>query len=229
MKQQIVTKGIVLSRTDYQEADRILTVLTPNAGKLRVMAKGVRRSKSKMAGGIELFSVNDLTVLPSQRELKTLVSSRVDKVYGNIVKDINRTMLGYELLKIVNKHTEDEPEAGYFTLLEQSLAALDDLQIAAELVELWFVCQLLKINGHTPNLRTDTEGLALNVAEQYLFEFDSMSFRQQSGGPYTSAHIKLLRLGVGLEQSTALKQVKDAEKYASSSLSLVKSMLSQME
>jgi DNA repair protein RecO (recombination protein O) len=54
----IVTKGIVLTRTDYGEADRILHFLTPDQGKIAGIAKGVRKSKSKLAGGIELFSVS---------------------------------------------------------------------------------------------------------------------------------------------------------------------------
>ena len=50
------TKAIVLRRTDYGEADRILQLLTPS-GKRSVIARGVRKEKSKLAGGIELFSV----------------------------------------------------------------------------------------------------------------------------------------------------------------------------
>ncbi|HEX2615498.1 MAG TPA: DNA repair protein RecO, partial [Nitrososphaera sp.] len=52
--------ALVISRTNFGEADRILTFLTPNHGKVRGIAKGVRKPKSKLAGGIELFSVCDL-------------------------------------------------------------------------------------------------------------------------------------------------------------------------
>lgn len=65
---QIVTKGIVLSRTEFGEADRIITVLTTDHGKIRLIAKGVRRIKSKSAGGIELFSVSDITYIPGRRD-----------------------------------------------------------------------------------------------------------------------------------------------------------------
>ena len=47
-------RAIVLRRTNYGEADRILQLLTPK-GKRSVMAKGVRRERSKLAGGIELL------------------------------------------------------------------------------------------------------------------------------------------------------------------------------
>ena len=52
----IRTKAIVIRRTNYGEADRILQLLTPDYGKVSVMARGVRREKSKLAGGIELFA-----------------------------------------------------------------------------------------------------------------------------------------------------------------------------
>ena len=55
------TKAIVLRRTDYGEADRILQLLTPS-GKRSVIARGVRKEKSKLAGGIELFSVSDVLI-----------------------------------------------------------------------------------------------------------------------------------------------------------------------
>src|SRR4051812_28556736 len=104
---QILTRGIVLSRTDYGEADRIVSVLTPDQGKLRLMAKGVRKVKSKLAGGIELFSVSELSFIPGKNDIGTLVSARLTQHFANIVKDINRTMFGYELLKRLNRATED--------------------------------------------------------------------------------------------------------------------------
>jgi DNA repair protein RecO (recombination protein O) len=77
MKQQS-TKAVILTRTDYGEADRIMTFLTPELGKVRAMAKGVRKPKSKLAGGIELFSVSDITYIVGRSELQTLVSTRLD-------------------------------------------------------------------------------------------------------------------------------------------------------
>lgn len=223
----IVTKGIVLSRTDYQEADRILTVLTPDHGKLRLIAKGVRRPKSKLAGGIELFSVNDITVLPSQRDLKTLISSRLHTHYGGIITDINRTMLGYNLLKQINRVTEDEPEEEYFMLMEAALKGLNDDALQHDVLELWFTLRLLTVNGHTPDLRNDTGHRRLSVDGSYGFDFDAMSFVQQSNGPYTANHIKLLRLAVTAPDPTALKQVQGGEQYVAATLSLAKNIAKQ--
>ena len=124
-----VTQGIVLSRTDYGEADRILTFLTAERGKIKALAKGVRKSKSKLAGGIELFSVSDLTLILGRGEINTLISSRLARHYGNIVKDLERTKAAYEMMRAVNRATEDGPERTYFELLDKALAALDDQKI----------------------------------------------------------------------------------------------------
>lgn len=227
MRSQIVTKGIVLARTDFQEADRILTVLTPDHGRLRLMAKGVRRPKSKLAGGIELFTINDLTILPGKSEIQTLISSRMDKNFGNIVKDIQKTMLGYDLIKRLNKYMEDEPGPEYYQMLAGVLEGLNESDLTQDLVDLWFNVQLLKITGHIPNLMSDTEGKQLEAKESYLFDFEASAFRQQAGGPYTSQHIKLLRLAYSVETPTVLKQVKDVDAYLKDALNLSRNILKQ--
>ncbi len=75
---------------------------------------------SELAGGIELFSISDITYIPGKSGLGTLVSSRLDRYYGKIVADITRVQLGYELIKLLHTITEDEPETDYFDLLHQA-------------------------------------------------------------------------------------------------------------
>ncbi|HMM62356.1 MAG TPA: DNA repair protein RecO, partial [Candidatus Saccharibacteria bacterium] len=87
------TRAIVLRRTNYGEADRILQLLTPD-GKRSVMARGVRREKSKLAGGIELFAISDVVIGEGKGELGVLTSSRLVQFYGNILKDFDRMQFG---------------------------------------------------------------------------------------------------------------------------------------
>ena len=191
---QIVTQGIMLARTDYGEADRILTVLTPDRGKLRLIAKGVRRLKSKLAGGIELFSTCDLTYIPGRGEIGTLVSARLMHFYDHITGDINRTMLGYELIKLLHKATEDEPEPDYYHLLEQAFAALDNAVIGIDLIKLWFAAQLLRLAGHMPNLQTEADGTKLVADQVYEFSFDDSAFMSRPDGSFGADDIKFLRV-----------------------------------
>jgi DNA repair protein RecO (recombination protein O) len=190
----IRTPAIILARTDYGEADRILTMLTPERGKLRLLAKGVRKVKSKLAGGIELFSTSDISYLPGRKEIGTLVSARLITHYGNIINDLDRLNLGYELIKQLNKATEDELEPDYYYILEQAFAGLNDSTIDLQFIRLWFTAQLLRLSGHTPNLNSDITGQKLSQTETYTFDYDSVAFAPKSPGQYTANHIKTLRL-----------------------------------
>lgn len=225
MKHHIVTTGIVLTRVDYGEADRILTILTPDHGKLRVIAKGVRKPKSKLAGGIELLSVCELSIMPSRGEIQTLVSSRLVQHYGDIVKDIRRTLLAYDMLKRVNRVTEDAAGEEYVQLLRGSLEGLNEHRLSVELVELWFAMKLLRAAGQTPVLHTDSVGQALVYDRDYVFDFDEMSFRPHEGGPYGVRHIKLIRIAEAAESASVLLPIKDAHQYASDALRLASQML----
>jgi DNA repair protein RecO (recombination protein O) len=204
---QLNTIGIVLARTDYGEADRILTLITPDYGKLHLMAKGVRRIKSKMAGGIELFSVSNISFVQGRGDMGTLTSTRLAKHYGNIVKDLDRTMLTYELIKKLNKITEDQTESEYFELLKITFESLDDNTLPLSLINFWFSCQLLKLSGHTPNLLTDQTGQKLQPGEMYGFDFDAMGFASQTNGKFGQDQIKFLRLGFSSYPPKVLTQV----------------------
>ena len=222
---QFVTKGIILTRTEFGEADRIITLLTPDHGKLHLMAKGVRRIKSKLAGGIELFSVSSITYAPGRGELGTLISTRLIKHYHNILKDIDRTMLGYDLIKCLNKVTEDGPGAEYFDFLDRTFGALDDAKINTAIIKLWFDIQLLRLNGHTPNLYTDKANTKLRVDGKYEFNFNDSTLSNNPSAHIGADHIKFLRLGFSGNSPQILNHVQGSDKLAQAVTPLVTTML----
>jgi DNA repair protein RecO (recombination protein O) len=219
------TQGIVLARTNYGEADRIITFLTPDNGKVKVIAKGVRKQKSKLAGGIELFSVSDIGVIVGRSEINTLASSRLLKHYANIVKDLGRSGPAYEFIKILNKATEDHPEPAYFNLLNQAFETLDDTNINPQLVQVWFSAQMLKQAGHSPNLSTESSGEKLQAGETYDFNIDTMTFQQRGGGQVNTDQIKFLRLIFSGNPLQTLSKVQGLDNLAAKSFGLVHSML----
>lgn len=221
----VVTTGIVLARTDFQEADRIITLLTSPHGKIRVMAKGVRRVKSKLAGGIELFSISDITYIPGRGDIDTLVSTRLQRHFGKIVKDIDRTMLGYELLKRINAVTEEAVGKDFFDLISAGLESLDDKNIPLPIIELWFAMQLLKITGHAPNLRTTADGKHLSQDSHYNFDIDTMTFEQHANGTFSPNEIKVLRLAHRASLPQIIANVTGAETVAPAVLPLAKTIL----
>jgi len=222
---RLVTSGIILRRTNYGEADRILTVLTPDHGKLRLIAKGSRRLKSKLAGGIDLFTVSDLIFIQGKSEIGTLVSSRMQRYYSEIVKNLERTQLGYELIKQLDKATEDQTEAEYFTLLQNSLAALDDADISLDLIRIWFEAQLLRLAGHTPNLTTDNSGEKLQADGRYKFDFEDITFTPEPKGHFNADYIKLLRLLFSTNQPPAIARVQGVTELLPDCQLLLRTML----
>lgn len=224
---QINTYGIVLTRVDYGEADRIITFLTPDRGKVTVLARGVRKAKSKLAGGIELFSVSEIMYLVGRGEINTLMSSRLDKYYSQIVKDIKRTASGYDFIKKTNRATEDHPEPEYFELLKHAFEALDDKKVSLDLIDIWFNAQLLRQAGHTPNLTTDEQGGKLEPSGKYLFNFETMNFHKNGthDNSFDINSIKFLRLIFSSNLPKVLQKIVGVDKLAVSTRSLVSSML----
>jgi DNA repair protein RecO (recombination protein O) len=210
---QFVTTAIILGRTDYGEADRILTLLTPQYGKLSLLAKGVRRIKSKLAGGIELFSVSEITFIKGRGEVGTLVSTRLVTHYGTIIENLERTMLGYELIKQLHKATEDEPEPEYFEILKAAFEALNDKHVPLQLIRFWFTLQLLHLGGYTPNLQTDSAGNKLVAGQEYDFSPELMSFvAVPKHGKFTADHIKFLRLVFAGNSACVLARVRGSDR-----------------
>lgn len=223
-----VTTGIVLTRVNFGEADRIITFLTPDHGKVTAIAKGVRKSKSKLAGGIELFSVSDISFIIGRGEIATLISTRLKKHYAKIVKDIDRTQAGYEFIKLTHKATEEQPEPEYFHLLQLSFETLEEPELDLNLIKLWFDMQLLRLAGHSPNLHTDVQGNKLSKEHSYDFEFDGMKFKpvnRNGGGAFRASDIQFLRLGFSNNSPKALARIKGINEFVSSAQPLVRTML----
>jgi len=189
------------------------------------MVKGVRKMKSKMAGGVELFSVSDITFIRGKGDVGTLISARLKTHYGEITKNIERVQGGYELIKLINKATEDEPEPAYFHLMDQALQALNDPAIGQDLIQAWFEAQLLKLGGHTPNLKTDSNDRPLNAESKYNFDLENMAFTPAHGGRLGAAHIKALRLLFSQNPPQTLNKVDGLNKLLKQLQPLVRTML----
>lgn len=188
------TKAIVLRRTNYGEADRIVQFLTPENGVMSVMAKGVRREKSRLAGGIELFATCDVTVGSGRGELGILTASRMDKFYSHIMTDYDRLQFGYDAVKQVAGVAATVDEPAFYDLLEQTYQALDDLMIDVRLTRAWFWLQLAILLGVGMNLSTDVNGMKLVEDARYNFSELDHGFVFNEKGTFGSEHIKLLRI-----------------------------------
>jgi len=200
------TSAIVLRRTNYGEADRIVQLLTPK-GKYGVVARGVRREKSKLAGGIELFAVCDVVIQEGKGDLGIITSARLVRFYRHILDNYDGMQFAYEVLKQVGRASEmvDEPE--WYDLTVEILTALDDMPTASlALIETWFYVRYAALLGHELSLANDTEGNHLQVDKRYSYDAYEKGLRQASRGELTADHIKLLRL-ISVKSLAALMQI----------------------
>jgi DNA repair protein RecO (recombination protein O) len=188
------TDVIVLRRTNYGEADRILQVITPSSGKLSVMARGVRKEKSRLAGAIELFTVCDMVLHVGSGEIATLTGAKMKVFYQNIIGDYDRLQFGYEAIKQISKASQTIDEAEFFDLLNGAFQALNDGAISLKLIQVWFYLGLAKLLGNELNLATDGSGMKLVEDASYQFDIGSEVFIFAENGTYGSDHIKLLRV-----------------------------------
>lgn len=194
----LTTKAIILRRTNYGEADRILTLLTPEHGQQTAIARSVRKEKSKLAGGIELFAICELGLVRSSSNadgMWTLTSSRIVTFYDQIMTDYDRLQFGYEAIKQIANLSSviDSPEL--YSVLSQVLTVLNKLSIDLRLVKTWFYLQLAKLRGGELNLVTDGNGMKLVEGVSYDYEVgEKVLIYVEQGGRFTTEEIKLLRL-----------------------------------
>ena len=188
------TKAIVLRRTNYGEADRIVQLLTPDNGVVSVMAKSVRKEKSRLAGGIELFATCDVTIGSGKGDLGILTAARLEKFYSHIMTDYDRLQFGYDAIKQVTRAVATIDEPAFYDLLEEAFEALDDMTIDIRLTKAWFWLQLAILLGVGMNLSTDTNGMKLVEDAAYAFQENDHGFAFNESGNFGSDHIKLLRI-----------------------------------
>jgi DNA repair protein RecO (recombination protein O) len=147
------TEAIVLRTMDLGEADRVLTVLTPRLGKLKVIAKGVRRPRSRIGGALQPFSDVQL-VLAVGRTFDVVTSSSLEDPHLGLRNDLHSTAAAWYVVELADRFVEgaaDSHEA--FRLLAQALSALDaGPDVAREVVARWYELALLDAMGFRPEL-----------------------------------------------------------------------------
>ncbi len=208
-KKDFRTLGYVLRRTNYGEADRILNIITPG-GKISAIAKAARKEKSKLAGGIEMFSLVDLNIHQGKSEFAIITGAKMVKYYSNILKNYNRMELAALFLKQISKAADNTDNEEYFKILDQCLATLDageDL----ELVESWFWLNLCKAMGEEINLYYDSAGKKLSAEQKYDWDIGESAFLSNERGEFGVNEIKMLRLMVTTNLKTVRKVKADAE------------------
>ena len=189
----IRTKAIVLRRTNFGEADRIINFLTEQ-GVIAAIAKGVRKEKSKLAGAVELFTVSEITLHKGlNNKLCVLTSAKMLEHYDQIAYKLAEMELAGMVMKKIAAFAENSTGPEYFDLLHQILSALN-AGVNPELIETWFWFNLARVNGEQVNLVRDVDGAELDPLKTYVWDSTEEALREQLGGNVGAEEIKIMRL-----------------------------------
>lgn len=207
--QDIKTLAYVMRRTNFGEADRILSLITPE-GKISAIAKGVRKEKSKLAGGVEMFSLTELNLHFGKSDMATVTSAKMREYYGNILTDFNRMELAAMILKKVSLAAESSDASEYFEIVDACLKGINS-DMDMRLVESWFLMNFAKISGEEINLYRDDNGEKLVVEKRYNFVASENALAPALNGVFGADEIKIMRLML-VSKLAVVARVKGIEK-----------------
>lgn len=119
------TEAIILKHTDLGEADRILALFTPHKGKMRVLAKGVRRPTSKKTGHLELLCHSQLQVAQG-RNLDIVTQAQNIENFSHLRTELWHMTCGFYLAELVERFIEDDTvHLDVYNLFQDALRYLD--------------------------------------------------------------------------------------------------------
>jgi DNA repair protein RecO (recombination protein O) len=145
-------QGIVLGAFKLGEADKIISILTQRSGKVRAVAKGVRRTKSRFGARLEPFTHVDL-MLHRGRTLDTITQAEIIEPFRGLRADFPRFSAGEAMLEVADKVAEEhEPNLRLFLLLLKGLRALEAEPADPAAVAEGFLVKLLGVSGFGPIL-----------------------------------------------------------------------------
>jgi DNA repair protein RecO (recombination protein O) len=145
------TEALILHRTDFGEADRLLNVYTPRLGRLRLLAKGVRKPSSRKAGHVEPFTHVNLLVARS-KTLDIVSQAEIVEPFRRLHEQLERASLAYYVAELITGFTEEHDEnAPLFDLIHATLARLCDVRDPL-LALRYFELRALGLLGYQPQL-----------------------------------------------------------------------------
>ena len=176
-----VTDAIVLSRFDYGEADRILTLLTPELGKIKAIAKGIRRPTSRIGGSLEPLAELRLQ-LAKGRTFDVVTQVTMQHAWLGLRDDLEVTATAWYCAELVDRSLEERHAAEPLYLLLRRAYELLDAGMAPGRVARWFEMRLCDELGVRPEVDRCVE------CDRLLEPDDEVRWMPLLGGVLCSSH-----------------------------------------
>jgi len=184
------TDAIILRRHDFGEADRLLTIYTPEFGKLSAIAKGARRPTSRQTGHVELFARTTL-MLARGRELDIVTQAEVCDSYLPLHADLNRISYANYLVELLDRFTEaGEQNIPLYHLLMDALGWVGQPACDLRLTARYYELALLRLVGFQPDLFTCVLGReTVEATDQFFSAIDGGAVCAEHADGYENPHM----------------------------------------
>lgn len=147
------TKGLVLRVTPYNEADALLSVLTPNHGKLTVKARGLRRRRNPLTAPCQLLAYAEFTLF-EYRGMYTINEAQALELFSPLRKDLQKLSLGTYFVQVAETISqEDLPNPELLSLVLNCLHGLATLELPETQIKAAFELRSACLAGYTPDLQ----------------------------------------------------------------------------
>ena len=147
------TKGFILKKIDYGESDRIFTIYTKDFGKLEILGKAIRKIKSKLRGGVELFYLSEIEFIQG-KTYKTLTDAILINSFQNIRKDLKRLNIAYKISEVFDCLVKgQESDKKIWDLLNETFKRLNNHLLKTthySLLYYYFLWNFLSLLGYEP-------------------------------------------------------------------------------
>lgn len=162
--------GIILARRNFGEADRILVVYSKNFGRISLIAKGIRRPKSRKRGHVEVFSLVNFQAV-SGHGLDMVTEAELVDDFKDVRKSLNKISLAYYFAEVIGRIThEGESNTELFNLIIEYLNKLKKTNGLHNL-RMRFIQDLLTLMGYWPEGKemTDPDQALEEIIERQVF------------------------------------------------------------
>lgn len=144
-------EAVIIRHSDFGEADRLVWLFTREYGKVRALAKGVRKVISRKAGHLEPFTRVRLQ-LAKGRDLFIITQAETYSAYGTFREELNRFGYASYVVELIDRFTTDEESnPKLFQLLVDTLSYLNSEVVYWTAVR-YFELHLLDLVGYRPHL-----------------------------------------------------------------------------
>ncbi|MBD3282471.1 MAG: DNA repair protein RecO [Candidatus Portnoybacteria bacterium] len=146
----IKTEGIILKKSDLGEADRLLTIYTKELGKVRISAKGTRKTTSKLRYSIEPISHVSL-ILVQGKNFLILKDAVLENQFLNIKKDLEKLKIANEIMSIIDEAIAgEEKDEDIWELMLITLRGINQNKLSLKTIISDFKNNLIKLLGYDP-------------------------------------------------------------------------------